>query len=137
MSLAEHRIDCAGIGSVVNRCFGRAVALGPNADVDEADDTEGLTAAVAQALAAGDMNNVSLGFECPLFVPLPDDPTELTKARHGEGFRPWSAGAGCGALATGVTQTVWILSKLKEQLPAVVPAFVNWSSRRPSWGALP
>jgi hypothetical protein len=108
MSLAEHRVYCADIGSVVNRCFGWAVASGPNADVDEADDIEGLTAAVAQALAAGD--KVALGFECPLFVPLPDDPKELTKARDGEGSRPWSAGAGCGALATGLTQTVWILS---------------------------
>jgi len=130
MSLSEHRVYCADIGSVANKCFGWAVALAPNAAVDEADDIEGLTTAVAQALAAGE--KVALGFECPLFVPLPDDPQELTKARDGEGSRPWSAGAGCGALATGLTETVWILSKIKEQLPAVVPAFLDWPKFRAS-----
>jgi len=35
-------------------------------------------------------------------------------------------------LATGLTETVWILSKIKEQLPAVVPAFLDWPKFRAS-----
>ncbi|GAA5609503.1 hypothetical protein Spla01_00633 [Streptomyces platensis] len=36
----------------------------------------------------------------------------LGRARSGEGNRPWSAAAGAGALATGVAQTAWMLSRL-------------------------
>lgn len=124
MSVQGCGVYCADIGSVAKRCFGWGVAHDSSGRVDEHDDIEALTAAVAQALAAG--QKVALGFECPLFVPLPDDPKELTSARQGEGSRPWSAGAGCGALATGLTETVWILSRIREQLPAVVSVFLNW-----------
>jgi hypothetical protein len=129
MNLAEHRVYCADIGSVAKKCFGWGAAAGPN-EVHESDDIEGLTTAVTRALAEGE--KVALGFECPLFVPLPDDPKELTKARTGEGSRPWSAGAGCGALVTGLTETVWILSTIKEHLPAMVPAFLDWPKFRAS-----
>lgn len=37
------------------------------------------------------------------------NPVELTSSRQGEGSRAWSAGAGCGALATGLTETLWVL----------------------------
>lgn len=57
-------------------------------------------------------NLVCLGFECPLFINLPDNPFLLTSARTGEGSRAWSAGAGCGSLATGLAETLWILSNL-------------------------
>lgn len=59
---------------------------------------------------------IALGFECPLFVPLTENPIELTSSRHGEGSRPWSAGAGSGALATGLTETLWVFSYLKNKL---------------------
>jgi hypothetical protein len=45
---------------------------------------------------------VALGFECPIFVPISVDPNRLGKARAGEGNRSFSAGAGPGALVTGV-----------------------------------
>jgi len=60
--------------------------------------------------------NVALGFECPLFVPLYKDPIKLTSSRQGEGSRAWSAGAGCGALATGLTETLWILEYVFNKL---------------------
>src|SRR5271167_3182425 len=68
---------------------------------------------------AADINaghRVALGFECPLFVPVPDDPKHLTSARPGEGNRAWSAGAGAGSLATGLTETVWILDRVRRRL---------------------
>jgi hypothetical protein len=74
----------------------------------------------------GAMFPVALGFECPLFVPLNLQPEALTTARSGEGSRPWSAGAGCGALATGLVQVAWILRKIRQELQAPTPlVFLN------------
>jgi len=79
---------------------------------------------------ANDLNggsDVSVGFECPLFVPIPKDPLDLTSQRDGECGRPWSAGAGMGSLATGLTETVWILEAIRESLHRDHPAFLDWS----------
>lgn len=69
---------------------------------------------------------VALGFECPLFVPLVEDEVRLTNARPGEGARAWSAGAGSGALATGLVQVVWALQAVRAQLVRPESAFLAW-----------
>ena len=79
---------------------------------------------IAEDLSDG--YKVALGFECPLFVPISNNPLFLTSARNGEGDRPWSAGAVCGALATGITETVWILSRVKELLKKEIKATFSW-----------
>lgn len=71
---------------------------------------------------------IALGFECPLFVPITDNPVGLTRARNGEGDRPWSAGAGCVALAVGLTETVWVFEQLrKSNRKEIVPTF-SWDN---------
>ena len=78
--------------------------------------------------AGADLNSglpVALGFECPLWIDLPEDAGELTSARNGEGDRAWSAGAGCGALATGLAETAWILRGLRALAPSA-QAFLRW-----------
>jgi hypothetical protein len=83
-----------------------------------------LAAAVKEDLGLG--KPVALGFECPLFVPISEDPVGLTKARVGEGARAWCAGAGAGALATGLTQTVWVLDQIGREVGHARSATVNW-----------
>lgn len=74
------------------------------------DNPRELGDAVLAALADG---QVALAFECPLSVPVPevsgDGWADLGRARAGEGNRSWSAGAGTGALATGLVQLAWLL----------------------------
>jgi hypothetical protein len=41
----------------------------------------------------------------------------LGKARDGEGNRPWPAGAGAGALATGLAQGAWMLRRSPQPSP--------------------
>ncbi|WNG28388.1 hypothetical protein F0U62_33555 [Cystobacter fuscus] len=82
-----------------------------------------LVKAVADDLDRG--RPVALGFECPLWMDLPRDAGELTRARNGECDRAWSAGAGSGALATGIVQTAWILRELRPKAPTV-RAFLDW-----------
>jgi hypothetical protein len=43
----------------------------------------------------------------------------MCKARCGEGNRSWSAGAGAGALATGLAQGAWMFRQLAVTLPAL------------------
>jgi len=79
---------------------------------------------------AGDLGDgvpVALGFECPLFVPVPEDPFRLGSARPGEGSRPWSAGAGTGALTTGLVQAAWVLTDLRRRRPTDL-VFFDWAS---------
>lgn len=81
---------------------------------------------VARDLSVG--RQVALGLECPLFVPITKNPLDLTKARPGEKDRPWSAGAGSGALATGLTECVWIFEKIREQVTVVINPTFNWKA---------
>lgn len=46
-----------------------------------------LVRGIAEGLSKGD--RVALGFECPLFVPVADDPGSLTSAREGDSNRAW------------------------------------------------
>lgn len=119
-------VFCADIGSVANHNFAWACSRQEQVGHPQLNaDIGALADAVATALMKG---KVALGFECPLFVPLPDDPAGLTKAREGEGNRAWSAGAGAGALATGLTETVWLLQCIRDQLPKRIPAYLDWQS---------
>lgn len=120
-------VFCVDIGSVATKKFGWACSL-VYADSDKAGS--GSDMALFADTVAGNLNvgvPVALGFECPLFVPISDSPTRLTAARRGEGRRPWSAGAGSGVLATGLTETVWILRRIRERLVSPVNAYLEWS----------
>ncbi len=112
-------VVCADVGSVAKGNFGWWASTG-----DSGDRPSTLSRFIANSLSKGEA--VAVGFECPLFVPLHDDETRLTSARPGEGSRAWSAGAGCGALATGLVQVAWILSAIRRELQSDVPAFLNW-----------
>jgi hypothetical protein len=109
---ARSRGFCADVGSVRSGNFGWACASVTQGDVSAAGGPSpgDLVAAVAAQLGAG--CPVALGFECPLFVPVPEAAARLGTARAGEGNRAWSAGAGSGAMATGLVQAAWILDAI-------------------------
>ena len=60
-----------------------------------------------------------LGLEAPLFVPLREDLMKATKARSGEGRRPWSAGAGAQVLAMNLPIMIYIFNHIARLMPAV------------------
>lgn len=115
-------IYAADIGSVAAGRFGWASFsdVGTNGGSDPAQ----MVVEVAKDLGRG--VRVALGFECPLWMDLPSSAAELTKARNGEGNRPWSAGAGAGALATGLVQVTWILRELRSLAPTA-RAYLSWA----------
>ncbi len=70
---------------------------------------------------------ICIGFECPLWLPLRSNPSELTKAREIEGNRAWSAGAGPYVTTTGLVQTAWIFREIKNLLPNHdLTAYFDW-----------
>lgn len=133
MALVVH---CADIGSVRRGNFGwaRLAIDACNTVCNTGCEIRKFTDAIAADLNAGHL--VALGFECPLFVPVPEDPKDLTSARPGEGNRPWSAGAGAGSLATGLAETVWILDGVRRQLSRPCAVHAKWKPFQLSGGVL-
>jgi hypothetical protein len=79
-------IYCADIGSVPNGRFGWAWTDSNETIVEShrgGMEIADLVNAVVQDLAAG--RSIALGFECPLFVPVPEEPLHLGRARLGDG----------------------------------------------------
>ncbi|WP_147431195.1 hypothetical protein [Thiocapsa rosea] len=114
---------CADIGSVTAGNFGWW-----SSDGQSGLEPSTLAASVAAALNSN--RPVALGFECPLFVPLTEGELELTRARPGEGSRPWSAGAGCGALTTGLVQVAWVLRAIRASLKSPQVGYLGWEAFR-------
>lgn len=113
----------ADVGSVKRNRFGWCRAESKD-NHNSGADIDTFSKGIAEDLSTG--MSVALGFECPLFVPVTDDPIYLTSARQGEGSRSWSAGAGCGALATGLTETVWIFENIRRLVHVKVRPTFNW-----------
>lgn len=112
---------CADIGSVAGGNFGWWSS-------DGITGREPSTLAASVSAALNSDRPVALGFECPLFVPLANDESQLTRARPGEGSRAWSAGAGCGALATGLVQVAWVLRSIQSALKSPRVAHLDWGA---------
>lgn len=89
-------------------------ALATDMGVGEGRLLEDLVETITEDLLAD--RAVALGFEAPLFVPLPVEAAHLGKARVGEGNRPWSAGAGAAVMAYATQQVTWVLRELAQRI---------------------
>ena len=63
-------------------------------------------------IEASETSGIIFGLEAPLFVPLRSNLIEATKARKGEGRRPWSAGAGAQVLTINLPIMTYIFKHL-------------------------
>ena len=129
-------VCCADVGSVARGNFGWAFRDLPGelSETPKNASIAAFTAVIADRLARG--RTVAVGFECPLFVPLRQTPADLTKARAGEGNRPWSAGAGAGSMATGLVEVAWVLRELAYRFAGSVPLSFDWEALPSSGGGL-
>ena len=83
-------------------------------------DLAALADAIVAAITA--RRRVSIGLECPLFFPCPENPLHLGRARRGDcvpgvGNRPYSASAGAGSTVAGVPILCWLLRELRLRAP--------------------
>lgn len=121
-------VYCADVGSIAQSNFGWARSEIPAGGVQEhhgGEEIAELVERVAADLTAG--KPVALGFECPVFVPVPDDWRALGKSRPGDGSRSFSAGAGPAVLVTGLFEMPWILGELRKSRPDD-SAYIDWES---------
>ena len=126
-ALRSPRVVAVDVGSVRSNFAWAALDLPGRRPVGEGGShPEGAALSVLAALDAG--VPVALGFEAPLMVPVsPVGPVDgwrtLGQARQGETVdgrsRPWSAGAGSGALATGLVQMAWVLERVGSGFPGL------------------
>lgn len=111
----------ADVGSIKMNKFGWCRATSEITLIQGTDIVD-FADGIANDLSSG--NKVALGFECPLFVPVSNNPVQLTSARMGEGNKPWSAGAGCGALTVGLTECAWVFERLRQTTTVrIIPTF--------------
>jgi len=129
-------VACADIGSVRSGNFGWGLRDLPSSlqEVPTKASISEFADALAERLQRG--RSVALGFECPLYVPVRTDPNELTSARRGEGNRAWSAGAGAGSLVTGLVETVWLLTRLRELTAPTPKVTLAWDEFARTEGGL-
>jgi hypothetical protein len=116
-------IFCADVGSIKNGNFGWAATLPGNIELTGTDIGE-FASEIAKQVKRG--SKVAIGYECPLFVPVRKDPVLVNSSRNGEGSRSWSAGAGTGALATGLVEVIWVFNKLAELLEKKPAITFDW-----------
>ena len=118
-------VFCADIGSIKANKFGWAAVLASEESISGTSIVE-FAARIADEILSN--KKVAIGFECPLFVPVRSDPVRVNAARDGEGNRSWSAGAGTGALATGLVEVLWVMNRLNELLPTPPKPQFDWSN---------
>ena len=70
-------------------------------------------------IEASKSSGIILGLEAPLFVPLRSNLMDATKARKGEGRRPWSAGAGAQVLTMNLPIMTYIFKHLYALKPDI------------------
>jgi hypothetical protein len=123
ISLERLAIFAADVGSARKGNFGWAYKW--RDDEDDGDSIEEL----ADAIVRVDRNGgyVSLGFECPLFIPCPVKEADLGKQREGESGRPWSAGAGANAAVLGIEQLCWLLTHVRTRLDGTPLGTLDWA----------
>lgn len=97
------------VGSLLNIGWWRVAASGESSF---GRDLDGFVDVIAADLLRGDA--VAAGFEAPLFIPRPTSMAGLNRQRIGDHGRPWSAGAGTGALALGVQQVAYVFARLAD-----------------------
>ena len=126
-------ICCADIGSIRSPKPKFGWASYPVAKSRNSRSIEELSSFVIEVLRSG--SRVALGFECPLWVPVPDEPSELGSKRDDEHDRAWSATGGAFTLTTGLVQVAWILSQIRRQAVGV-EAFLDWADFERAPGGL-
>jgi len=111
------QVFCADIGSIAQESFAwaRRIPGSGEEEVHEPGSIESLARAVVFQLERG--RPVALGFEMPLFVPVPVESSRLGKARPCDVNAPsWSSGPGGTVMATGLAQVPWLLREIHEKV---------------------
>jgi hypothetical protein len=88
----------------------------------EGKDIDVCVNTLASALKEGPL---ALGFEAPMFVPLHQNSSNLTRGRRGEGDRAFTSAVGATVLTSALVVVPYILHQLRVLVPAATATF-DW-----------
>lgn len=121
-------VICADIGSIPQGRFAWARRLKAQSSEGDHDPAsiETMATAIITCLNAG--TPVAVGFEMPLFLPVPEAADALGKARPTDvGAPSWSSSTGASVMATGIVQAGWVLRRIFEDAPDAAVS-LEWES---------
>lgn len=87
-------------------------------------DIDGLISSIVRDAKSG--ASISLGFEAPLFIPIPDSSSELNTGRTGDTNRSVFAPVGAAVATIGIHESAWILKRLRTSLPKEFTLSMDW-----------
>jgi hypothetical protein len=127
-SNAQRSVVTVDVGSTLlsertkSRAFAWArVGLSPPIGMSSSQDPDLLVERLAEDLK--NECSVALGFEAPLFIPIPQLSSSLSRSRSGEGPRAWSASAGLSVTSLCLHQAAWILREVRTQVTECAVTF--------------
>ena len=100
-------IYACDVGSVRAESFAWARVLPGNSNPTASFDIDGLITSLRQDAESG--MSIALGFESPIFMPIPESSEKLNKGRNSEGNRSMFASAGVYVTTLGIHESAWIL----------------------------
>jgi len=120
------RVYCCDVGGPSSLGWARmSIADLGRPDVEGGRSMRGLVTAITADLEAD--VPVALGFECPLFMPIPSEATLLSCGREHEGNRSMFAPAGGYVALLGLHLAAWSLSQLRRPGVGICLDAGNWS----------
>jgi hypothetical protein len=118
MSSASLHVAVVDIGAKDN--------IGWAIDGDERYEGKDIETCVTRLTEVLNDGPLALGFEAPMFVPLHQESLNLTRGRHGEGDRAFTASGGSTALTSALVIVPYILRQLRASLPKATVTF-DWT----------
>jgi hypothetical protein len=82
----------------------------PTIALEDCSDIRVLVAKIKKDFECG--YSIALGFEAPLFIPVPENAHDLSRGRQEEDDRPFSAQAGAYVTTLGMHQAAWVLREI-------------------------
>jgi hypothetical protein len=121
-------VYCADVGSIANNRFAWARGTPGHGVSEESGGGQEVNDLVEHVVADLDRGLlVALGFECPLFVPVPDEAARLGRGRPVDRDRPWSAGPGIAVPGVGLVQVPWVLASIRDRREQRTPTYLRWN----------
>ena len=114
------------IGSVKSGAFAWARNSSAKTAPTSDEDIDKLIACIVEDAEAG--NTIALGFEAPLFMPVPTESSQLNSGRRNESSRSMFAPAGAAVTTIAIHQTAWILNQLHQHLGDQLTLTMDWQA---------
>jgi hypothetical protein len=120
----NHAVYACDVGSVKSKTFAWSRVASLREPPIASPDIDELLVRLERDARSG--ASVALGFEAPLFMPVPSLSEDLSSGRSGEESRSMFAPAGLAVTTLGLHEAAWILRQLYQKIGSFVEYTVDW-----------